>query len=258
MIELTTTKFSKALKYFDKDTINYPIVMSVIENRCPGKIWVNEIENPSVCLVITNAPYSFIGTLIEVDTALLLDIIDILKLNKPVKLIWQPGLLPYTPFKNAGFAPVERIQFHNPAILQGDTSLIDAICEKLPRGFEVKGIDVTLLRESNWFSYIKLFYGREESFLKTGFGLALVKSDELVSEAFACFIGGDAIETGSVTTEKYRGRGYATLIRAFLIKEGLRRGLQSITSCDLNNIASAKASKKLGYIEEVRYQFLTL
>ncbi len=92
--------------------------------------------------------------------------------------------------------------------------------------------------------YIKLFYGNEEKFLKKGFGLALVKNGELISEAFACYIGGGYVETGSITAEQYRGNGYATITRAFLIKESFARNLQPATSCNADNFASAKASKK--------------
>lgn len=258
MIELPLTKFSRVTHFFDNKTPNLPVVMSVIEGRNPGKIWVDHLEYPSIFLVITNGSYSFIGKQNKINIASILEIIEILKINKPIKLIWKPNDLSFSPFKNAGFVPVERIQFYNPAILNGDTILIDTICNSLPQDCEIKLINATLLKQSRWLSYIKLFYGNEENFLKNGFGLALIKNDELISEAFACFFGGNLVETGSVTSEKYRGKGYATIIRAFLIKECLSRNLQPVTSCNLDNLASAKASQKLGFKEGLRYRFLIL
>lgn len=86
----------------------------------------------------------------------------------------------------------------------------------------------------------------------------MLKNGELVSEAFACCIGGGFVETGSVTAEEHRCKGYATIIRAFLIKETLSRNLQPITSCNVDNIGSAKASEKLGFKEYNRYWFLVI
>ena len=216
------------------------------------------ISSSSTCLVISNGSYSFIGYQVAPSLALLLEIIAILKANKPIKLLFHSGLLPLLPFESAGFRAVARMQFHNPSLLHGDTSTIDTICASIPADLKVKAFNKELLQQSNWQSYIKLFYGSEEHFLKTGFGLALVKDEKIISEAFACYIGGGYCETGSITAEEYRGQGYATLIRAFLIRKVLQRGMQPISSCDTTNLASIKASKKLGYVEEIGYQFLRL
>jgi hypothetical protein len=258
MHELLPVNFFQLARFFDQTIPNFPVVMSVIEGRNPGKAWVNQLENPSICLVITNGSYSFIGTKINIDTATLLKIITILEQNKPIKLIWNPNELPFSPFENAGFTPLDRIQFYNPAILNGDTTLIDTICKSLSLDLEVKLIDAALFKKSNWHTLIKLFYGSQNNFLERGFGLALIKNNQLVSEAFACHVGGNLVETGSITSEKYRKKGYATIIRAFLIKECLLRKLQPVTCCNLNNPASAKTSAKLGFIEKMRYQFLLL
>lgn len=258
MLKLLFENFHLVKNIFDLNTPNLPVVMSVIEGNNPGKIWVDQFINPIVCLVITNGSYSFIGKRQEINEQTLLDIIEILKQNKPIKLIWKSNEISVTPFINAGFIPAERIHFHHPQIKNGDTSQIDNICSKLPTDCVVKIIDADLLKKSGWLSYLKLFYGSEKNFLKNGFGLALIQNGEIISEAFACYIGGNLVETGSVTNEKYRSKGYATLVRAFLIKECLSRNLQPISSCYLNNPASAKASEKLGFEEEFRYEFLLL
>ncbi len=256
MIELSSENLNQIKNLINHNTPNFPVVMAVIENRNPGKIWVDQLTNPTVCLVISNGGYSFIGKQNEINTQMLLDMIEILKQNKPIKLIWKAGDIPISHFINAGFNPIERIQYHHETINNGDTSHIDLICKSLPNDCTVKFINERLIKQSRWSSYIKLFYGSEDNFLKNGFGLALIKNDEIISEAFACYIGGNYVETGSVTDENLRGKGYATLIRAFFIKECLARSLIPISSCNVDNPASAKASLKLGFQEEMRYQFL--
>lgn len=258
MIELSVEKFSQMTSFFDKNTPNFPVVRAIIEGNNPGRIWIDQLVNPSICLVITNGGYSFIGKGGEIKELIILEVIEILKKNKPIKLIWELNDPLLGLFEKAGFTHVNRIQFYHPAIINHDLTHIDAICERLPSDCEIKLIDAPLLKKSNWLPFIKQIYGNEENFLKNGYGLALIQNDELISEAFACYIGGDYVETGSVTSEKYRGKGYATIIRAFLIKESLSRNLRPATSCNADNIGSAKVSEKLGFKEEKRYWFLVI
>lgn len=256
MIELPIEKFSQITSFFDKKTPNFPVVMAVIEGNNPGRIWVDQLANSSICLVITKAGYSFISKIGEIKESRILEIIEILTKNKPIKLVWELDNQLINLFEKSGFTHVDRIQFYHPAIINHDLTHIDAICKRLPSDCEIKLIDASLLKKSNWLSFIKQIYGNEENFLRNGYGLALIKNDELISEAFACYIGGNYVETGSITSEKYRGKGYATIVRAFLIKESLSRNLQPATSCNADNIGSAKASEKLGFKEEKRYWFL--
>lgn len=258
MIELSSEKFLQITSFFDKNTPNFPVVMSVIEGNNPGRIWVNQLENPSICLVMTNEGYSFIGKRGKIKEFLILEVIEIFNKNKPIKLICEIDDPFIDLFEKAGFTHVDRIQFYHPAIINHDLTQLDAICKRLPSDCEIKLIDASLLKKSNWLSFIKQMYGNEENFLRNGYGLALIQNDEIISEAFACCIGGNYVETGSVTSEKHRGKGYATIVRAFLIKESLSRDLQPATSCNAGNIGSAKVSEKLGFKEEKRYLFLVI
>lgn len=258
MIELPSEKFSQITFFFDKNTTNFPVVMAVIEANNPGRIWVDQLINPSICLVITNGGYSFIGKKAEIKESLVLELIEILINNKPIKLISALNNPLLSLFEKSGFTCIERIQFYHPAIIKHDFTRINAICKRLPSDCEIKLIDETLLKKSNWLSFIKQIYGSEENFLENGYGLALIQDSELISEAFACYIGGNYVEAGYVTSEKYRGEGYAAIVTAFLIKESLSRNLQPATSCNADNRGSAKTSQKLGFEEEKRYCFLTI
>lgn len=258
MIELSIERFSQVTSFFDKPIPNFPVVMSVIEGNNPGKIWVDQIENPSICLVITKGSYSFIGKKDQINESSILKVIDILKKNKPIKLILELNDPLFDLFQKAGFAHINRIQFYHSAMMNHDLTQIDAICDRLPLDCQIKSIDAALLKKSSWLAFITQIYGTEENFLKHGYGLALIQKGELISEAFACFIGGGYVETGSVTAEQHQGKGYSTLVRAFLIKESLLRNLRPNTSCNADNMASARVSEKLGFKEEKRYQFLII
>lgn len=85
-----------------------------------------------------------------------------------------------------------------------------------------------------------------------------MKKGLIISEAHACYVGGGMVETGSITHENYRNNNFATIVRSHLINDCFARHLVPISSCEEANIASARVSKKLGFEEQMRYQFLRL
>ncbi|HEV2613135.1 MAG TPA: GNAT family N-acetyltransferase [Gammaproteobacteria bacterium] len=259
IIELSPDKYSLALDFFDKSHPNYPVAMAVFEGNNPGQLWVDKLIDPSVCLLITHAGYSFIKTKQNnISEPVFSAIVEILKKHNP-KVVCQPMDFIAVKLKKQGFVPRQnsspcRIHFNH----AGEMTLINKLCETLPSDCEVKKINAELLKKSSWLNYLTLFYGTEENFLQKGFGFALVRDAEIVSEAFACYIGGNCVEIGYVTSEHHRGKGYAPIVSAFLLKEIFNRGLSPIASCDVSNPASAKTAQSLGFEENMRYDFLVI
>lgn len=161
MIELSQSQFSKVTFLFDKSTTNYPVVMAVIEGNNLGRVWVDQLIKPSICLVIASGGYSFIGKKSNIKNSLILEAIAILKENKPIKLICELNDPLTGVFESAGFSKIDRILFHHPAIINHDLTHIDAICKRLPSDCAIKTIDAALLKKSNWYSFIIEIYGSE-------------------------------------------------------------------------------------------------
>ncbi|MFC2095769.1 GNAT family N-acetyltransferase, partial [Candidatus Bipolaricaulota bacterium] len=55
------------------------------------------------------------------------------------------------------------------------------------------------------------------------------------------------------TADEHRGKGYATLVSAEVIKRCLGSGLSVFWSCETDNPASAAIARKLGFGEERSY-----
>lgn len=256
MMELPAAQYSQVAPLLDLEMPNIAVTLAVIEGHNPGTIWVDSLANPMLMLLVAKGGYACVGKRQSLTAQELAECVEILKQQPVVKLVVTREDLLLLEWGKAGLQIRERIEFWHPALMHGDTTHVDALCTTLPADCVVVPIDRALLATSAWLEYIQLFYGSEEAFLDHGLGLALMKKGEVLSEAFALYIGGHWVETGSVTPEAYRGRGYATLIRAFLIKELLARGLQPMTSCFADNLASARASQKLGFVEKRRYYFL--
>ena len=141
MFELARNNFSKVTSFFSKATLNYPVVMAIIEHCCHGSIWVDCLENPSACLVISDAGYSFLSNKAEMSIELVRSCIDILKQRPLIKLIWEPNTPFLDLFVQNGFVALDRLLLSHPAIEEGSSAGIDAICKTLPLDCQIKMID---------------------------------------------------------------------------------------------------------------------
>lgn len=250
MNQLMKSDFYKVKNLYSDDIPNYPVVMAIIEGNNPGKIWVDNTNNPSQSLVISAGSYSFLsGDTIQSSE----EAFNILRSNKPIKLIYHINDAP--PFLVDSFEKINRIQFYYP---EYSFNKCKQFMSQTPLGFEIRPCDKDLFNKSNWYHYLLLFYGSIENYVKNGFGYCLLKNGQIISEAHACYVGGGMVETGSVTYEGYRNNNLATIVRAHLINECFVRNLVPISSCDETNIASIRVSQKLGFEEHMRYQFLRL
>ena len=99
------------------------------------------------------------------------------------------------------------------------------------------------------------FYcGSLENFLKNDFGLCLMHGEEIIVEAYACPIGCTYAEIGAITHERYRGKGFAPIAVAYLIEALQQCGYQAYWSCDVDNPASARVARKLGFKARETYE----
>lgn len=249
-------KYHLIRDFFSEQQVNYPVLMSVIEENNPGDIFLDNFTCPSICLVIAAGGYTFIGHKKDLVDESISQIVSILKNYSLIKVVVENNWPYQLAFKCNGFESVERVQFSHPEIEGSLTGKFDDICKCLPENFQVRTIDKQILEQSPWQHYIEMFFGNGKQFFNKGFGLALCNNQKVVSEAYALFNGGGYIETGSVTHPGFEKKGYATLIRAFLIKEILKKHLKPASSCNLDNPGSYKSSIKLGFEEKTHYQFL--
>lgn len=78
-------------------------------------------------------------------------------------------------------------------------------------------------------------------------GYALMRGDEILSEASVgpCALG--SYEPGVFTQEKHRGKGYGTMVTARLIQEIEAMGRQTYWNCTIQNAPSIGIARNLGY-----------
>ncbi len=142
------------------------------------------------------------------------------------------------------------LEFYDRPIGEG----LDQFLNQVPQGYEIRRLDRHLIMRTEWGPDDVQFAGGIDAWEKTCFGYCLICGSEILCEAT---VGPPAIglrEPGVFTQEAHRGKGYATLTTAHLIKEIETLGDQTYWNCAKQNVASAMVARKLGYRVEKEYR----
>jgi RimJ/RimL family protein N-acetyltransferase len=124
----------------------------------------------------------------------------------------------------------------------------------LPAGYKMCTIDLELLQRCEWRDDMAFFCGSLENFLRNALGMCLMHEDEIIVETYASALGREHAEIGAITREPYRGRGFAPIAVAYLNEALEQRGYHSYWSCSVENPASARVARKLGFRVEKPYE----
>ncbi|HAT8860267.1 TPA: GNAT family N-acetyltransferase [Legionella pneumophila subsp. pneumophila] len=250
IIELPQEKYFNVRNFFNVDYPNLAFVLAVIEQKIPGRIFVDIENNPTTCLVLCSGlPYCFIAG--EFNREVFTNFLLILKEKVFVKLI-----CPFSSTKEQinltayGFEPIERLQYRykDGSKIQdcAGNSEFDLIPVHSEETFSL----------CNWYSFMTSMYGNPENYLKNCIGLTLWDREKrrVASEAHGV-IAENLIEIGTITNEEYRGKHLSTIVCNKLIRESIKQGLHPIWTCDKANIASWKVAENQGMDDKMEYTF---
>jgi len=94
----------------------------------------------------------------------------------------------------------------------------------------------------------KRFWRTATQFVDQGGGFGAIVDRELGALAFCSYRHGTQLEIGIETVPRHRGKGHARLVACALIDDCLRRGVEPVWACRLENVASYKLAIKLGFV----------
>ncbi len=144
-----------------------------------------------------------------------------------------------------------RIEFYD---YERHSQVLADLRNQLPKGNELRTIDMELLQRCEWRDDMAFYCGSLENFLRHDLGLCLMQGEEIIVETYASALGSLYAEIGAITHEPYRGKGYAPITVAYLIEVLEQLGYHAYWSCDLDNPSSARVARKLGFIVEKPYE----
>jgi len=250
---LPESQFESVAPLFESFYPQRSIVLAVIERRIPGRVWVDRLESPMACLVVTNFVFAFCsGRISRIIWGDFLSVLSFLK--NSVKLECSFGirneLLSMARKRKAMLNT--RIQFlYSPAVMRFNPS-------EIPDGLELKPITATTVSKCGWIKPIFLpTYSTTQKYLDNTYGFCLIdkSTDKVVSEAHAV-LGDRSVTLGIMTHPEYRRMGFATLVCKKLIGYCLDRGLAIIWSSDNSNEGSKKLARKLGFKAMFLYNYV--
>lgn len=233
---------------FDPNVPDNPVLWAVLKGRHTGRALVDDVRNPSQCVLRTDAVLTFSSR--QASSTFLTEAIAYLRQTGAVWLVW-PSAESSQVVASEASSITQRLEFYD-----GDAQVFADWRRCLPEGFEIRRIDRRLLERCEWRSDMEFFCGSVDNFLVNGMGLCMMRGDEIIVEAYASSLGEVQAEIGAVTREAYRGHGYAPIGCAYLIEALAQRGYQAYWSCEIENEASARVARKLGFRREKGYQVL--
>ena len=229
---------------------DHPALWAVLKGRHTGCVIVDDAEHPTQCVLRTDAALTYSSR--KIGQAFLHEAIVHFQKVGPIWLIWQPAMSARVVAPQADQI-VERLEFYDYDL---HSAVLTELRQSLPAGFELRPIDRQLLERCEWRSDMEFYCGSLDNFLVNGLGLCLMQGDEVIVEVYVSSFGDTHAEIGAVTREARRGRGYAPITCAYLIEVCEQRGYHAYWSCDVDNPASARVARKLGFRQEKAYQVL--
>ncbi|NHJ49694.1 MAG: GNAT family N-acetyltransferase [Asgard group archaeon] len=268
MIELQSDEFEKAQELFTEVEYNLNC-MVVIAGINQGRIWVDSKEKPSSGFLVDNMWSLFLAgnpNNNEFNASIgkiLKD--EIFPIAKDKEEITYGEWIFY--FENQDWFEkiINEFGIKDPVPLKRYHYVLEKLLvpdwrEKIPKGFEMRKIDESLLKQENLenFKEIKRWinsqYDNEEKFLEKGGGFCLLENNEVIASWCVSDWGVEnKIEIGIGTASDYRRRGFATLCTSATTEHYFEKGYHVGWHCNHENEASWRTAEKVGFVRKKCY-----
>lgn len=250
MHQLLSDELPLLERFFSGTMANDPMLRAFLRGRVPGQAFVDGASKPAACVIAANYRFVFFGgapTKKFQQEALLR-----LRRQQALDLVWTPAgtRLPSGPTPDE---IVSRVEFRRRE--SRGPSHLDTLAAAVPAA-EIKRIDSRNIKRCLWRDDVLRATGSTSEFLGHGLGFCLMVEESIVAEAYAVIWSGERAEVATVTHPQHRGRGYATVLCAALIKACEAVDLSTYWNCDEDNGASVRLARRLGYTDPHQYRLL--
>lgn len=249
MIELDHALFSGLIPLFHNVAHSRAIVFSVLEGNSPGRIWVNDVQQPTCAFMLPQDAFYYAAG--DSNNQTFLQELEGLVFDELLPQAAEPEVVifSFSPLWHQRLAQAletKGVITINRKMFIFNQTKYNAYQERradIPSGFSLKGIDLPLMdRQPD-------FLPRFES-TSQRFGVCLLEGKTPVCVCSAVFIGAGEAEVDIHTEKRYQGQGLATLTASAFIDECLRSRLTPAWSCWPEREASWKLALRLGFEEQ--------
>lgn len=118
-----------------------------------------------------------------------------------------------------------------------------------PENLTIRKIDAAFVKQSLHFNeeYNTEYWGSTSNFLKNGLGFCIVHNEDVISECTSIFSSNQYAEIDIATKPNWMGQGLALAVAHAFIDECLANHITPRWDCNVDNAASIKLGKKLGF-----------
>lgn len=243
----------------------------IVFGNNPGRVWVDNLENPSSALVWSDGLecFQFMGCesnqalYKELKTFIENTIINFLKEKKLDYFEfsadteeWYP--LIYNVLSDREIKESWQQLYKSNANSQGNDKVI------IPKPYCLHQIDrsfISSIKNGEMVSnpeflidYIEQFWGSVENYLNYGYGYGAIDEGKIVSFAITSFLYNTTFTIGVETLEQHRRKGLASTLVNILLKELYSKGYNIWWDCMDSNIASQRTTKSTGLIFYHKYK----
>jgi GNAT superfamily N-acetyltransferase len=252
--ELTKDKFVKCEQLVSE---NMPESLAVIRGTNPGRVFVDDKENPTTGLIwykSLDIGFNLIGdcfnTIFKEEIGPFMEGYIKSEASK-IGMDWFDGSGGTSDWDHT----VKEIFKHRDIGNQEQqVYILDEVIQKqndLPIGYQLCEISEKLLNnvENPSFLHEKIlsFWDSVHDFLQKGVGYSIVHENKIVSYCFSGFITTKFSVTDVETAEEYRGKSLAQIATMAYAQECLRRGLTPYWDCMSENLPSNALARKVGF-----------
>ena len=217
-----------------------PSLVAALAGETPGLAIVDSLSAPTACLLrlqFLGGTYFMGATQPFLDEAL-----QRARRYGEVRLLWEGPEVSALRVPEEASEEWENLTFTDRTPPSGPAP-------PLPDGCRLEPIDDDLAKRRMWRDFVPLC-NPPSDFHNAAMGYALMRGEEILSEAWAPFWGDGSVDTGIVTAEKHRRKGYAVVVCEHLVRayEGL--GWEAVWHTSRDNVGSVGVARRLGFQSE--------
>jgi len=220
---------------------------AILEGHAAGKIFTDNPEYPTWA-VLQEAAFGSLYLAGDIQPLLLHQMVSNLRLAGDVLV----GMMPDDP----RWALMPASPDYSGYTLEFTDCEPERPLPEIPAGCELRRLDESLFKQIVGRNMLIHMYGNMQQALIWGYGLCLLRRDELLCETFAGPASNGIIEIGVETHPHHMEKGYATLTCLHLIHRMEEHGYRTYWNCAQQNQPSITLARKLGYKTEKEYRLV--
>lgn len=234
------------------DAPTRPRALAVLDGVLSGHVWADDPDAPTAALVMEDADGTTCGggaltrevvlaTLTGVPTQAGDLIFGFADAADPLR-----DLVPAEPYWSG-----EAIDFTDRVPPADEGSALSAL-----EGARIIQLDAATLPMTEWYEDTIHAFGSVERWMELGAGFAVMVGDEMAAEVIAGPRSRGLMEMGVITRERFRRRGYGTLVSRLTARACEARGDRVWWNANAGNAPSLTIARRLGFKVERRYELV--